>query len=165
MLSFVTGDDVRHVVKELREIRDVGESIANVLGAKRKSYFSKVTAYGVTITGEIKNMDLREGQQAKLDVTLKTKAGNPAAYEKGSGKWQSSDDARASVEVDPTNELSATLKGLSGADNTPVLISFTADGDPDADQVRDIVATLDCVVTQGEAFVAEIAAGAPVDQP
>jgi hypothetical protein len=43
------------------------------------------------------------------------------------------------------------------------VITFRADGDPDADQTRDLVGTLDVVVTQGEAVVVELSAGAPAD--
>ncbi len=119
---------------------------------------------GIKITGDIKEMELREGQKVSASASLKTAAGNDAAYQTGSAVWTSSDPAVASVEVDATNELAATIHGLNGAANTPVLVTFTADGDPDADQTRDVVATLDVVVTQGEAVVAEITAGTPEDE-
>lgn len=107
--------------------------------------------------------ELREGQRIRATVALKTKGGNPAAYEKGTEAWVSSDPAVASVTVDPADPLQADVDGLNGAANTPVLVTFTADGDPDAGETRDLVATLDVVVTQGEAVVAEISAGAPTD--
>ena len=112
-------------------------------------------------------MELREGQQVDLSVVLKTASGNPAAYEKGSASWTSSDPATVSVDVDPSDELKATAKGLNGANNGSVVISFQCDGDPDAgpDQQRLIIGTLDVTCTAGEAMVVEISAGTPVDIP
>lgn len=109
--------------------------------------------------------ELREGQRIRATVALKTKGGNPAAYEKGTEKWGSSDPAVASVTPDAADPLQADVDGLNGANNASVLVTFTADGDPDVDQARDVVATLDVTVTQGEAVVAEISAGAPTDIP
>lgn len=120
---------------------------------------------GLVINGVIENMELRENQQVGVSVALKTRSGNPATYEKGSASWESSDESVATVEVDSADELKATVKGVNGSDNGSAVITFRADGDPDADETRDIVATLDVVVTQGEAFVAEITAGTPEDVP
>lgn len=107
--------------------------------------------------------ELREGQQFTVTAILKTADGHPASYEKGSAKWESSDESVATVEVNPDNELESTVKGVDGSNNGSAVITFRADGDPDADQTRDLVATLDVVVTQGEAVVSELSAGTPSD--
>jgi len=152
--------DLAAIVQILSDIRDF-------MGVPPEAFFSTIEFDGVKISGRITYMDLREGQQVNASVTLKTKSGNPAAYEKGTASWVSSDPATVSATVDATDELKAVIVGLNGANNTPVLITFTVDGDPDAgpDQVRNIIATLDVVCTQGEAMVAEITTDTPVDVP
>lgn len=157
--------DIQELLAIEKQRLEVEQGILEVLGAKPRVFFDTLTFNGVKSIGEFDMAELREGQQFTVTSTFKTAAGNPAAYEKGSAKWVSSDPSVASVDVDPNNELSAVVKGLNGAANTPVLVTFTADGDPDADQVRDLVATLDVVVTQGEAVVAELSAGSPTDIP
>lgn len=141
----------------------IEEGVLKLLDTTPDVFFSSITSQGITTKGEIKMAELREGQRIRATVALKTKGGNPAAYEKGTEAWVSSDPAVASVTVDPADPLQADVDGLNGAANTPVLVTFTADGDPDAGETRDLVATLDVVVTQGEAVVAEISAGAPTD--
>lgn len=148
--------DLAAIVEILGDIRDF-------LGATPKVTFT-IESNGLIIKGATK-MDLREGQQVNASVTLKTAAGNPASYEKGSATWVSSDPATVSVTPDTSDELKAVVKGLNGANNTSVIVTFHADGDPDADQVRDVIATLDVVCTQGEAVVAEITTDTPVDTP
>lgn len=111
-------------------------------------------------------MELREGQQVEVGVKLRTKAGHDAAYEVGSVRWSSSDESVATVEPNPNgNELEAIVKGVDGSANGAVVIKFECDGDPDSDGERLIVGTLDVIVTQGEAFVAEIVAGTVSDVP
>lgn len=156
--------DIKELIAVENKRLEIEEFIADMLGAQPKVNFS-ISYQGVTAKGAITMAELREGQQLVATVTLKTKAGNPAAYQTGTAVWTSSDPTVATATVDPTNELSATIVGVNGAANTPVLVTFTADGDPDADQTRDVVGTLDIVVTQGEAFVAEVAAGTPTDVP
>lgn len=107
--------------------------------------------------------ELREGQQIPVSVTFKTKRGKAARYEEGTAVWETSNPDVATVTVDPSNELSAVVEGVDGSLNESVVISFRADGDPDQDQVREVVATLDVTVTQGEAFVTELTAGPATD--
>ena len=128
------------------------------------AYFSQVVSNGVVIKGRLKKMELREGQFVTATVSLKTKSGHDAAYEVGSAKWASSDPA-VGVVADPTDEKKATITGLDGSANASAVVTFTADGDPDADQTRDVVATLDVVCTTGEAVVAEITTDTPQDNP
>lgn len=153
---------------ELTAIVQILADIRDFLGVPPHCFFETIDAgNGVVIRGRITSMDLREGQQVNASVVLKTASGNPAAYEKGSAKWTSSDDSVVAVKQNPEDELKAVIAGLNGADNTPVLITFSCDGDPDAgpDQFRAIVATLDVVCTQGEAVVAEIQTDTPADSP
>lgn len=152
---------------ELAAIVQILSDIRDFMGVPPQAFFESVAFNGVTIKGRITNMELREGQQVDLSVALKTASGHPAAYEKGSATWVSSAPDVVSVTVNPDDELKGTAKGLDGSANASALITFQVDGDPDAgpDQQRMIIATLDLVCTQGEATVAEITAGTPVDSP
>ncbi len=163
-LVIPTGREIRKLIKVDEARLEVEEFIAQMLGAQPRVSFTELSFEGVKSKGDIKMAELREGQEFTVTAAFKTKAGNPASYQTGSAAWTSSDATVASVTADPANELSAKVMGLNGAANTPVLISFTADGDPDVEE-RPLIATLDVVVTQGEAVVAELAAGTPIDTP
>ena len=128
------------------------------------AYFSTVSHNGVTIKGDIEMAELREGQRIPVSVAFKTANGKPAVYQAGTATFESSDPA-ARFDVDPADELKGYLVGVDGSNNASGTLTFRADGDPDADQVRELVATLDFVVTQGEAVVAEITAGPAEDNP
>lgn len=129
------------------------------LHQSRRIIFNQIRFNGITITGEIKTMELREGQEFTVSAALETAAGHAAAFQAGTAVWESSDPSVASVEVDPNKELQAVVKGLDGSNNGSALITFSVDGDPDADETRDILGTLDAVCTQGEAVVVELTAG------
>jgi len=128
-------------------------------------FFNQVRIGGLIFTGEITMAELREGRQFDVTAKLTTAAGHAAAYEAGTATFESSDPSIASVEQSADDPLSATVKGVDGSNNGSAVITFRADGDPDADQTRDLVATLDVVVTQGEAVVAELEAGPASDTP
>lgn len=119
----------------------------------------------LTIKGEIYMAELREGQQFDVTASLKTAGGRDAAYQTGSASWTSSDPSIATVTPASDNELFATVKGVNGSNNGSAVIEFRADGDPDADQTRQIVGTLAVTVTQGEAVVVDLQAGTPSDTP
>lgn len=127
------------------------------------AFISSIKFNGVEIQGDLFMAELREGQEFKVSASFKTAVGHDAAYEEGTATWESSDESVATVEANPDKELEAVVKGVDGSSNGSAVITFRADGDPDADQVRDLVATLDVVVTQGEAVVAELTAGTPTD--
>lgn len=127
------------------------------------AFINSIKFNGIEIQGDLFMAELREGQEFTVTASFKTAAGHDAAYEENSVTWESSDESVATVEVSPENELEAVVKGVDGSNNRSAVITFRADGDPDADQVRDLVATLDVVVTQGEAVVAELTAGTPTD--
>ena len=132
---------------------------------KVTAYFSTVSSGGILVKGDIDMAELREGQFFNVGAAFKTQSGNPATYEAGSVAWTSSDPSVASVEVNPDNELQAKVSGVNGSANGSAVIEFRADGDPDADQTRELIATLAVTVTQGEAVVAELTAGAAQDNP
>lgn len=127
--------------------------------------FSEVRGNGLIVQGDIKAMELREGQQVKVKASLRTKMGKKAAFQEGSVAWETSNPDVAQVTVNPEDELEATVRGLDGEANEAVVITFRADGDPDEDEVREIIGTLDVVVTQGEAVVVELSAETPSDIP
>lgn len=150
---------------DLQQVVEIASDIRDFLGVRPHVYFSELSGQGIRIKGEFSMAELREGQQFDVTVALKTKAGHPAKYQTGTEAWESSNPPVSTVKVDPANPLRATVKGLDGSNNEAVLITFTCDGDPDDDASRDVVATLDVVVTQGEAFVAEATAGPATDTP
>lgn len=119
---------------------------------------------GIIIKGEIKEMELREGQEVDVKLVLTTRSGRTAQHQEGSAVWESSNPDVATVTVDPTNELVAKIMGVNGEGNQAVVITARVDGDPDG-EVREIVASGDVVVTQGEAFVGELRFASPVDIP
>lgn len=125
--------------------------------------FAQVQGNGLIIKGDIKSMELREGQQVRVSADLQTSAGHQAAYQEGSASWESSNPDVATVTADPNDELTAVVKGVNGEDNESVVISFQADGDPDSDQERVLVGTVDITVTQGEATVVSLSVGQPED--
>lgn len=100
--------------------------------------------------------EIKEGEKKHLKVVLKTAAGHPAKYQEGSAIWTSSDDSVVSVTPDPENELRAEIEGLDGTNNESVVITFSVDGDPDADETRDLIGTKSYVCTQGEAEIVEL---------
>lgn len=156
-------NELKALTRAVKEGVEVGKDIAQILGVRPKAFFGTVKFNGLTIKGVIDMAELREGQHFSATVSLTTRAGNPAAYQKGSESWTSSDPTVASVTPSADDPLTADVVGLNGAANTPVLVTFKCDGDPDDNESRDVIATLDVVVTQGEAFVATIAAGTPTD--
>lgn len=116
---------------------------------------------GITIQGDITDMELREGQEFDLEAILRTASGHSATYQEGSASFESSNPDVVGVfpnAAEPDNPLKATIKGLDGSNNGSALIRFHADGDPDG-EVRDIVLTLDVTCSQGEAFVGELSPG------
>lgn len=108
-------------------------------------------------------LELREGQKAELQVEVTTASGNAAAIQAGSARFTSSDESVVSVVQDPANELRATIHGLDGTANDAVVVEFRADGDQDADEVREIVGSVSVICTRGDAVVAAITAGPVVD--
>lgn len=124
--------------------------------------FTQARFDGITITGDITEMILREGQKVTLTGQPKTRTGNAAAYETGTAVWESSDPSTYKVTVNPENELEADVECINGA-GAPGLVSCTLDGDPDADQTRTLVGTLPVVAAVGEAFEFSLSASGVSD--
>lgn len=117
--------------------------------------------------------ELKEGQKAEITVTPRTRHGNVAAIEPGSARFTSSDESVVSVEQDPADELKATIRGLDGSANEPVVIAFKADGDR-SEGVKEIVGSASVICTQGDALTFDLeispavddeGAGAPQPEP
>ena len=100
-------------------------------------------------------------QQFDVSVNIRDKKGNPAQVQ--NPVWSSSEAGTASVTVDPANPLKAVVAAVGPVDEAS-MITFEADADM-GDGVKPIIATLDLVVTSGEATVVEIVAGTPSEQP
>lgn len=139
------------------------ESINDCVLDNSEIKFSAVHGNGLSFKGDIKIMQLREGQKVTVTASPKTRNGKDAAYETGTARWESSDESIASVEVNPENELEATVIGEDGSGNESAVITFKADGDPDADEERELIGTLDVTVTQGEAVVFDLSVGEVTD--
>ncbi len=120
---------------------------------------------GIEIKGDLKEMEIREGQQFNITAEPRTANGNAAAYQDGTAIWASSDETIASVTANPQNELEAEVRGLDGSENASVVIEFRADGDPDADETRELIGTIGVTVTRGEATVFNLTAGQVSDIP
>ena len=100
-------------------------------------------------------------QQADVEAKIMDRRGNPASVQ--NPVWSSSEPGTVTVEVDPTNPLKAVVKAVGVVDDAS-MIQFEADADL-GEGVAPIIATLDVVVTAGQATVVEIQAGTPVEQP
>lgn len=129
-------------------------------GGTAKVIFTAATFENFRIIGDIETMELKEGYKADIEVLPKTKAGHAAGIEPGTARFTSSDESIVSVVQDPDNELKATIRGLDGSHNESALVEFRADADK-SEEVREIVATLAVICTQGDAVTAEITAGTP----
>lgn len=117
----------------------------------------------IIITGDIKMVELREGQKVKGRVKFLTAGGNPAAYEPGSVSATSSDDSVASVTFNELeNEVEIEVEGLDGSANESVTIEVRADGKR-GEGVREVVAAGTVIVTQGDAVTASIEFETPFD--
>lgn len=108
-------------------------------------------------------MELREGQRATITAELRTAAGHAAVYQTGTATFESSKPEILQVVPVADNELACEIIGVDGSNNDSAVVTFRCDGDPDADQDREIVGTIDVVVTTGEAVVVELSASTPAD--
>jgi len=118
------------------------------------------TQEGITIEGAT-NMNLEQFKQVRADVTPVNRRGLPAAIESGSGKWSSSNTDAVTVEGNPANELSATIKA-----NAPGVSTIKFQGDADLGEgVRELTAELAVNCTPAGAVVFNLAVGEPEDQP
>lgn len=107
-------------------------------------------------------MELREGQRATITAELRTAAGHAAVYQTGTATFESSKPEILQVVPVADNELACEIIGVDGSNNDSAVVTFRCDGDPDGD-VRDIIGTIDVVVTQGEAVIVTLSASTPTD--
>lgn len=133
-------------------------------GRKRRpsAFFTGVTFDNQTVKGVIEMVELKEGQKAVLHVSPRSKHGHSGAIEPGSARFTSSDESVVSVEQNPENELEATIRGLDGSSNEPVVIAFKADGDR-SEGVKEIVGSASVVCTQGDALTFDLEVGPAED--
>jgi hypothetical protein len=100
-------------------------------------------------------------QQSDLEAKITDRLGNPAPVQNPT--WSSSEPATVTVTVDANNPLKAVVKAVGVVDEASMVL-FEADADMGAGVVP-IIATLDVVVTAGQAIVVELIAGPPAEQP
>lgn len=102
-------------------------------------------------------------EQAVLTISIKDRRGRPAPVQNPT--LVSSDPTVVTVEFDPANPATATVKGVASETPGPrsALVTFDADADM-GEGVKDIMGTLDVVIDDGGATVIEITAGDPTSQ-
>lgn len=133
--------------------------------------FFRVTDGNTWIKGEIKHMKKEFGFASTFEARPVGKPG--ATHEAGSENWsvqaQDSDgndrSSDYSITVDPSNALKARIQH-SGTVESTALLTLRADGDPDADEVAEVVGTVDIVVDAPNvtAFeIVEVAEAPPVE--
>lgn len=131
--------------------------------------FSSVEFEDIKIRGNITMVEMEYSQAVTFTASPIDRRGNPAVIEAGSAQWSiaatdaDGNDVSAELilEVDPENELSATVTSQS-VDLTGI-ITLRADGDPSADEVIELVATADIIVHAGNAVALSLSNTAPVD--
>ncbi len=146
----------RLIIKILLFILDLFGVKPNPEQTEAKINFDTFATPDFFIRGVFTMAELREGKSAVVTAAPKTAAGNPAAYQTGSAVFESSDETVLRVTQNPDNELEATLEALDGSNNETVTVTFTADGDPDADEERMLVGSIAVSVTQGEAIAFDL---------
>lgn len=115
----------------------------------------------IVLKGEISMASLRENEQVRFTVTPRTAKGNVGKVQAGSVEWSSSDPAIATVEEDPTNELSAVVKAV-GPEGSAT-ITFTADADL-SDGVRPVSGLGAVQVIAGDTVGFSLEEGTPEPQ-
>lgn len=116
----------------------------------------------ITTTGVFK-MELKEGQKVRVKAqNFRTRRGNAATIEAGSGRWTSSDESVVSATPDPNDETQCDFEGLDGSGNESIVAEFRADGRP-GEGVKEIVMSGAITCTQGDAAVGDLEFGEPVD--
>lgn len=100
-------------------------------------------------------------QYADLEVKVTDRKGNPAPVQNPA--WTSSEPETITVEPSAENPLIAKVTAVGPVDEAS-MVKFEADADM-GDGVLPIIATLDVIVTAGQAVVVEITAGTPTEQP
>lgn len=146
LILFLYGNDLNKKTKEC---------------GKSKIVFKRIDFSNNSVMGEISVFELQEGEKAVVTAEPRTANGNPAKYELGSVSWETSDETVMTVTPNPDNELQAEIECIDGSNNETVTITCRLDGDPDADDVRELVGAATGVATQGEATVFALSVKTP----
>jgi hypothetical protein len=111
------------------------------------------TGTDFAVTGENMANTMSVGTYATVSVTWKDKGGNVVGVEKGSVKWESSDDTIVQVKQAAGNPQIANLYAPSGIGDVQV----HATGDADLGEgVKPVTATTNVTVVSGQAVGGEI---------
>lgn len=117
----------------------------------------------IIIKGDFNYMELKEGQYTVVTATPQTRAGNRAKIEPNSVRVEFTDEDIVSFEHPfEDDELKVKITGTDGSANGSTLLTLRADGIAGEGE-REIVGTLNLVVTQGDAFVFDLQGSAPAD--
>ena len=130
-------------------------TLNQVLGSKPPMLSFNVSYKGATFEGT-KTMILNNEQKVRVELDVRTAAGNPAPID-GDPLWESSDDAVAHVEVDADNPNAAWVTSVAPG---TAQISVRVDADM-GENVREIIGNLDITVIESEAAIIQIVAGEP----
>lgn len=136
-------------IKKLRQIED-----------KSSFHFSKIRIENIIVKGDIKDVNIDNLQQVTYTLEAKDRKGNPAKVE--SVNWELTNPVVATLEVNPNNQLEATVKGISGTTGQ-TLVRATADV-RFGEEVNNLVAEDALNVTDPEASVLSLSNSGAVDQ-
>lgn len=144
-----------YVIASVILLMPIVMAIVLVLRCKPPHLRFNVSIEGVLHEG-ITAMILNTEQKVRVELEARTAAGNPAAVD-GDPLWESSNEAVASVEVDPDNAMVAWVRSEAPG---VAQISVRVDADLGED-VREVIGNLDVTVIESEAAIIQIVAGEP----
>jgi hypothetical protein len=129
----------------------------------------RVNVDGLETFGDITMTRFEFNQEATFTAVPLDRHDNPAGIEPGSATWEFAGtdnvgndvSAEVVVTVDPSNELSATVRSLT-TELTGTL-TLRADGDPDAGEYAPIIGTESIVVDASNAVAFSLTGTTPVD--
>ena len=112
----------------------------------------------IAFTGKNIMAKIRESQAPfTVRASVKKANGQPGRIQTGTARWESSDPSVATVEVNPENELEATITPGTNVNNaTQILFTGDADLDEGDDQVRELQASGTLELLEDEAVVADL---------
>lgn len=134
---------------------------------KQRIIFNKITLEGIEIRGKIDMVRMEFAQSVTFTAAPVDRRGRPARIEAGSAVWTANFvdadgyPADLVIEVNPDNELEATL--VSGDFEATGSVVVTADGDPDAGEDFPITGIAAVVVDGPNAVSFELGNTEPQD--
>lgn len=169
-LDFISGtiNTIEGYVKKIRHDQTLDSvtivKIWNKLNEQQVNkpsfHFSKIRIENITVKGDIKDVNIDNLQQVTYTLEAKDRKGNPAKVE--SVTWELTNPVVAALEVNPDNQLEATVKGISGTTGQ-TLVRATADA-RFGEEVNNLVAEDALNVTDPEASVLSLSNSGAVDQ-